>query len=356
MLKYDFEIQLKYFSSSLLNKHDLSGDIEILFNHSVFDESYTGVGDSETQEPCIVSISENYLLSIKSIYAHKDECAVSKAYDIVDKYSKVLSYVVQSQNSNVYQFHIKFIYDRKDLKFSKRNHKVSPKFNEFEEKEDPKGSNQVKLIDAFDTLNMRDSLHIGISQTFQIEEVKKLSDDIGDNKDLWFLMECYYHALGLSDYKSKYFNLFIIIEFIEKNVFHKTVEDKVYQKDQVENIMSNIKLTLEGNTNNKQQLVQIQSRLKQVIESITTKGRSDKLYHILQDTLKISKTKILMQEIEVDKELVTKLIKMRNGLFHAKVLTPREKEDIVFLSNVLLLLCENIIRALIENKSLFRKL
>lgn len=98
------------------------------------------------------------------------------------------------------------------------------------------------------------------------------------------MITSFYKALGQTDLKSKYFNLFIIIEYIEQNIPYESVNTKLYNEDQSKKLAENISKVIDNSsTNNKN----IKNRIKSILSSATKESRQEKLYSILTESLNI---------------------------------------------------------------------
>ncbi|RJE82782.1 hypothetical protein D3P07_26070 [Paenibacillus sp. 1011MAR3C5] len=350
MFKYNIQVPLEYFRFSLLGNHNMSGELKILLEDSVLDtlDLIIKKGDFESQEKFLVTISqEEHVLSISSFYADNETYALDMANNMVNKYVQILSYVIQSQNSNSLQFQIKFTYNQQNIKVTESKYS---KYEQFVFNDSKREEDHNVYMEVYDSLRIKDSVHMIAASTFRVNDVSQILGKIGMDVDLWFLMDCYYHSLGLIDSKSKYFNLFVIIEYIEKNIFHESVDSKIYKDNQIIDLMDSISEAVSRNTTTKDHRDRIQSRIKQIFESATDKGRIDKLYSILTESLAITDINYGLDKIELSKELVAKFIKTRNGLFHAKILTEEEKQGLGTLSYKLLLLSESVLKELIKRK------
>ena len=147
-----------------------------------------------------------------------------------------------------------------------------------------------------------------------------------------FILQTYYEALRASSPKMKYFNLFLILEYIENSKKYKEMflkeENFFFKEKDFEKCEKCSNFT-------EQQL----KRLKQLCrnKSFTKKSRKEKLYLILKE-LKVLEINILKSKI-LKEEDIKKIIENRNKIFHSS--QSKDFEKILWFK--LFPLCENIV-------------
>jgi len=119
-----------------------------------------------------------------------------------------------------------------------------------------------------------------MSSSFKVklESVADFMDIFESNKDFRFLMDCYYRALGATDFITKYYNAFTAIEFIE-NQFTKCIETtSLLEGCVLDQIIINIEDSDIIRNTNRERIV---SRIKSALKNATLESRAEKLLNIL---------------------------------------------------------------------------
>ena len=132
------------------------------------------------------------------------------------------------------------------------------------------------------------------------------------DEKLKFLSEEYFIALGSENVTRKFFHLFAIIEFIEKEYVEFAGANKLLSIENVDEILQEIKGKLHSEADKSKQIM---STLKGNLSRMTDIGRAQKLANIL-NRLKICNLKECGNEVAIDKRSMQKLIDLRNHYFH----------------------------------------
>lgn len=336
----------------MLNRYESTGEIEINIKSSVLEKLTIRMteGDFLAEEECVITLEneENKLfLTISSLYGTDEKYAVDEALLIIQPYLPILSFIVQTQNSNQNQFHPKLSYDIRNLKIIESEY---DKYQYYLIKKRQNVDNLEGQFEVYDTLRIKESVHLKISQEYQVNEFRKIRQVQNTNIYVNSLLSSFYQALGNNDYFSKYFNLFVIIESLETYYKADINKDKMFNDTQIQDIMNGISEIInneESVSNSKQSIT---NRIKDMISSATESSRKQKLVYLFNKILlidSIEKDGLFKQA--VDFSLISKLVKTRNQLFHAKNLNEQEKTDLVTLTNTLLILCEKIISKVIDD-------
>jgi len=159
--------------------------------------------------------------------------------------------------------------------------------------------------------------------------------------DLSFILDEYYTALGQETMTSKFFHLFSIIEYVEKNFVHLAEAKPVFEeadKLKVLKCLEQIKLT-------KDKKDRLRSMVSSSMSRATEIGREAKLVKILH-AMGVKEFKKCGTQFAVDKDTMKELTTLRNSYYHGdgKKVDGTEKHISVELAVArLMYICEGII-------------
>ena len=134
-----------------------------------------------------------------------------------------------------------------------------------------------------------------------------------------FLINEYYSALGTEKIKSKFFHLFSIIEFCEKEYQEYNGSQRLLTDDEVGNILLKLKSCMEMLPKGR-----VLSVLNNVLLKVDNIGRAKKLENILQ-WMGIKEYSYHDTNLLIDKKLLEVIIKVRNKSFHG---TKESEEEV----------------------------
>lgn len=353
MKKYLVKIPLKYNKNSNLDRPDSSNDLELNFNEDI-NISYpitVKEGEFERNEKCNIRVykeNESFLILIEYLYADNDEYVIDMTSNLADRICYIITYLVQSQNSNLYYFHPKFTYRARDIICKEQAY---PKYDAFLKHVKENGEIDLYLKDS---AKMRESSHIKMICSIDTKAFNQMFDLMYNNKHLAFVVESYYRALGDIDDISKYYNLFTIIEYIEENFKDKSKAKKMFNKKQKKELidiatnkaMKCFESSQDGD-NIEKYVERFRNRFSQIISESTDKTRTEKLYTIINEYLQIEKIDKYSFNFKITESKLKKFINTRNSLFHAKKLSEEDKRQLSVLTNELMVLCTHIIKNII---------
>jgi len=130
-----------------------------------------------------------------------------------------------------------------------------------------------------------------------------------------YVMQEYCAALGTEGVRSKYFHLFCIIEFIEREYFELAGAEKLLNDEQIELLCKALKETIKSTDINKSVQSNVVSGVKDRMMGMTTIGRTQKPVNILH-AMGVKNVKDGGVEFNIDKKHMQKHIDTRNTLFH----------------------------------------
>lgn len=351
MKKYIIEIPLHYNKTSNLDKPDSCNDLCLELDKDIIYQLSNPIDKKPftSEEQCIIKVKntdENFMIIIDSLYVDNEELAIEASMTLANKICHAITYIVQSQNSNPHYFHPKFTYKARDIVCKEETYE---KFDT-SLKQDNKGN---KTIIINDSVTIREFLNIKMIHCVKTGDFDKVIEFLLDNKHISFIIESFYRALGESDYISKYYNLFTIIEYLESNFQNESGAMKLLSKDQKTALINIIdqKLTEcfdNGTDNTNEYLKRLSNRVSQVLSESTDKTRAEKLNTIIRGYLKIDRVNNHLFSYEISESKLKDFINVRNGLFHAKNLSSDELKNIEVLTNELMELCSLIINSLMQ--------
>ena len=259
--------------------------------------------------------SINFICEFTKIQSESENELIFKITPIIINICKELTYYISKSNKNKQSFHPRIIPEWKKLSIE-------------------------TLSTEFDKLTIRDSLNLTIGQYIDINGLDIQNWINYNNTTYSFIMNEYYLASGEENIKSKFFHLFTIIEFCEKEFESENKAVKLLNADLISKIEDNVKNLILGDTDNKNN-TKIIARLKQTLSELTDINRVEKIINIL-NWMEIHSIELVSNEIDIDKSLINNLIILRNKSYHG------DKDNFVdrnFVSYVLklMLICEQII-------------
>lgn len=302
---------LKTYSAKIIVKTEYIGPFDNPNFSSHVEYNLSASLDIEKTKCIFQKTATHNMLQISNIQAASEDNACLQASNIATKLLMAVSYDVQSTNPNPHYGQIKFSYDNKDIIITPKDNFVS-------------GS-----------VSITNKSSPNLSKTAEIFKA------ISENSDFEFLLSSYYAALSPTDFKSKFFNSFLIIEFIEIKYRDKIVTTPLIQ----ENDFKKIATSIEGIEN----FCRIKSRLHNELLNATMESRAEKLTSILNDYFKITELQGSTIRGKIDLDFSKSIIKLRNGLFHAGSIKDTE-EELKNIGDRLIYLNETIL-----NKLLFEK-
>lgn len=339
MKEFTFQVPLKYINTININTMDFSKVDKISVERVLLDTLITSIyinNNTILKENTVVelfSIQSTIFIKVTSIYSPNMQDATLKLVEMLDEILPSVTFLFNKKNHNKHTTQYKLTYDLSDVTI---NEKEYTKLKEY------------KNI-LVDRLSIRDAVRIQSNQTLiiQTEDYQIVNSAYNNDNLVNQILKCYVRALGDTDYISKYFNLFIIIETLEQ-YYKEEVDQKLVDDAKVDLFISE----LSGIDN---ELIQffsnnstIRERIKNTLKNITINPRGKKLIHIINEIIGIKNFKVFESEVLINDEFVKRLIKQRNQLFHAKSLNQKESEDLKLLVVELLILCELLIIKHIE--------
>lgn len=351
MKMYNLSVPLDYTRMGFLDEPDFTTDLVIRFAERIIDTLTLVItnGDFNENETCTIEVIErenNVFFEVTNMIAHNKNYAVDWTTKLLNHYIPVLSFMIQQQNNNQHRFHTQLGFNPRNIMVTEYNYQKYDEFaQKFRREIDTDGTVTIHLQDS---IAFSESVHSALTQTFQTSTFPQIYRAASQDKDANFMLNSFYRALGLQDYISKFFNLFVIIESLERDYSHLIEAEKVFQPDQAKQIVESFNAIIQTYTLNKEYRSRIGNSVSNAVKNMTDKPRSAKLILILKNYFGINEIKKGAIQYEITKEVVDDWLSIRNGLFHAKNLDEAEKEKLRNLTNQLLVLCEAIIGKVVD--------
>ncbi|KMT22987.1 hypothetical protein [Clostridium cylindrosporum] len=265
---------------------------------------------------------EHIYLVIQDIYANDKDEVYNSFKDLINRVCIILTFSMQSKVANTNYFHSKFTYNPSDI--------------------------NIEILDGYlHSFGYKDTLICTINNRVDNNEFKDLFVSMNKSDSFKFIMEAYYRSFGELEDRSRYYNLFTIIEYIEENYKDKSNSLKLFNKsftDEVSKVFLE-KLSEEYLGFSEDTINDLISGFKSYLGKITNKSRAEKLYNIITQYFGIKKVicNFEKKSYEITCEKIRSFINFRNKLFHAKSFTEEELKMLRSITDELMGLCDNII-------------
>jgi len=261
--------------------------------------------------------------------------------EIIERICKRLSLVFIKHNDNrhLYQPRVEPMWSEAVFKRNEYAPFVEAKRKALEELE---GDN--KTIHLENHMYMHDSMYCIARITIPSKEIK-IKEWLSEQDDVVeFLMNEYHFALGTENIKSKFFHLFSIIEFCEKEYEEHNGSSRLLSDEEVDMVIAEMEKQIDAKKREK-----IISILKSDLMKVNDIGRVGKLENILK-WMGIEKYKQFGYDKAIDKKLLSDIIKLRNKSFHGtKENTDAVEKKYADAVEVLLYIDEKIIDFLMKS-------
>lgn len=277
----------------------------------------------------------NGILVDDEIYAKK----ISE--EIIDRICKRLSLVFIKHNANrhLYQPRVEPVWRKAVFNRCEYAPFLEAKRRAYEKID----GNNTKII-LENRMFMRSSMHISSRITICSDEIRIREWVLKENDVVEFLMNEYYSALGTENVKSKFFHLFSIIEFCEKEYEEHNKAKKLLSDKEIDVVIKAAKKQID-----KKKSTEIVSKLKNYLVKVNDIGRVRKLENILK-WMGIEKYSQFGSDKYINKKLLSDLTDLRNKSFHG---TKENLEDVekkyADAVEVLLYIDEKILDFLMKN-------
>lgn len=194
--------------------------------------------------------------------------------EIVDRICKRLSLVFIKHNANrhLYQPRVEAMWSKAVFNCCEYAPFVETKLKALEEID---GNN--KTIHLEDHIYLHDSLYCIVQTSIPSDEIKIREWLSKENDAVEFLMNEYHSALGTENIKSKFFHLFVIIEFCEKEYEKHNGSSRLLSDEEVDMVIVGMEKKID--VKNQEKIIPM---LKSDLIKVNDISRIEKLENILK--------------------------------------------------------------------------
>lgn len=288
--------------------YDFQDIVKVMLYKTGTDNAKTGSIQQEDDSELICKI--NGILVDDEIYAREF------SEKIVDRICKRLSLVFIKHNANrhLYQPRVEAIWSKAVF-----NRCEYAPFVEAKRKALEKANGNHKTIYLEDHIYCQDSAYCIARTPIPPDEIKIREWLSKEDDVIEFLMNEYHSALGTENIKSKFFHLYAIIEFCEKEFEEHNGSSRFFSDEEVDAVIEGVEQHIDAKKRQR-----IMSILKNDLMRANDIGRIGKLENILK-WMGIEKYKRFGSDTVVDKKLLSKITNLRNKSFHG---TKEHAEDV----------------------------
>lgn len=254
---------------------------------------------------------EYFKLSVLNLVETSQERALAVIKPEAYKACRALSFLLAEHNANKQSFQprVEPAYD--EISWNKSTYK--PYEDEYKrQKPDSytdENGNLVIRAEAGIAMSVQTFWTIyGKLNTAGFDKLRACSDE-----NLEFLLNEYYYALGEENVKSKFFHLFSIIEFAEKEYVSLSGAKRLFDEDDIKKLKKHME-EYDGGLS-KTQKERMTDIVTQGLTAATDIGRAWKLTAILH-SMGIIEIQNCAVPFTVDKKLLGQIIDLRNTFFH----------------------------------------
>lgn len=317
MYKYSYQVMLEY---EYIEKESYPRTITYDYENMEYRDGDTGVK---------ICLKRGLDLNISEVIADNRDDAFLIACNIIQKVCKVVTILLQIQD-----------YDNREScpNLTFLPYKVKMLCEEALDKTmltEKDGEITIK-----ESIRMHDCIAgMKIKQELDLSSFEKLYCNL-DNMNFIDVGDVIYRAVLAQNAESRFFQLFTIIEAIEtKYGLDGEISHKMIQSDKVEiaeEFIQNLleSLEIEGDYKNR-----LNSRLMQIIKTVTIESRAEKLSDIIIKKCNVLEVKKGWIKYSINSNKMKEFIDVRNRLFHGKHIEQKEYSNLVQRTNELQELC-----------------
>lgn len=315
------------------NGYDFDDIVKVRIRNAIGDNSQTGSIRRKDDHRLVCEIDG--MLVDDEIYAKKF------SEEIIDRICKRLSllFIKHNDNRHLYQPRVEPVWSEAVFNRCEYSPFVDVKRKTLEE---INGNNKTIYLE--DHVYMHDSMYCIVQVSIPSDEVKINEWLLKEDDVVEFLMNEYHSALGAENIKSKFFHLFTIIEFCEKEYEEHNGSKRLLTDEEVDMIVEKIEKQID--TKKREKII---SMLKNDLVKANDIGRIGKLENILK-WMGIEKYKRFGFDKPIDKKLLSSITKLRNKSFHGtKENTENAEKEYADAVEVLLYIDEKILDFLMKS-------
>ena len=286
----------------------------------------------------------NFVVEIDNVVARDEEQAMRLVEKDVHRICRTLSFQTSIHNCNKHSYQPRVQPDYynviwKESVYERDEEDTSG--DTVDEYIDENGTRVIRIRMSENTVGLRNRVGVFMTMSLQLhpEEFLKYYE-IDMDADMDFVMEEFYVALGKEAMKSKFFHLFTIIEFVEKQYVDLAKAELLLNDGEILSILKAMDELQDVNSAVKSRVI---DSVKGNLSRMTDIGRAQKLANILNG-MGINEIKVGAETVCVDKNMVQALIDLRNRSYHGGVAHEGKKYIPIEKAVVQLMeICQNII-------------
>lgn len=288
----------------------------------------------------------NFVLGIENVVAQDEAQALQMVESDVHRVCRTLSFQSSVHNCNKHSYQPRVQPDYHNVTWKESvyewDERESVSDDAIDDYIDENGKRVIRVRIDENTVGIRNRISVFMTLSVWLSPEEFLQYyAIEMDADMDFIMEEFFVALGKEAMTSKFFHLFTIIEFVEKQYVDMAKAKPLLIESEISSMLKVL-----------DELPDVESAVKnRVINSVkgnlikmTDIGRAEKLVNILHG-MGIDEIKAGAEAIHVDKKLVQSLIDLRNRSYHGGVSYEGKKYISVEWAVVQLMeICQNIIQ------------
>ncbi len=339
MKKYIITVPIKYDPTALsFRDHEYSYDkAYFYFAEPLTFKEEVSIESRDFKDTQVVYIEiksdKDFFVKIEHAYGKNEEEAIASVIHKCERICSALNLIITQNNVNIHLFQPKLAFFLQDLKASEIPYEEFEKYQLLKNKD-----REFRYL--YDGFKISDAYaEMTIKQTIPIDEFQSVYNAISD-RELSYIFNSFTSALGTEDYLAKFFHLFSIIEYIERNYTDEMGEaTKVFLPEDIKAIKCSFGDICKGLSFSRIKRDRVVNKIGE-LNTVTNLNRNQKLLNILKN-MGISQVKQGVINFNVDDKFVSDIIKKRNTKFHGDLEVSRELNDV---TNKLMSVCLLIIR------------
>lgn len=220
---------------------------------------------------------------------------------------------------------------------------------ELNKEAEAESTDRVKVVKLCNRITISSSVYAFLTEYLNADDLHPERWVTQGDAKVDFVRTAIYSALGDEGVESKYFHLFTIIEFIERDkTICKLLDAKpVYSSDQITAMTNALLNVVKDFDSSKVTMNRLKSRIMSNLGSFTDLTRAEKLISILK-MMKVATYERHEELVELTPKDAQNLIDLRNGLFHGVGTDDKREKQYWDGVEQLLYICEKILNYFLD--------
>ena len=252
--------------------------------------------------------------------------------NFLDNILPVCSLIIQEQNSNQSYTHLRLNYKRSKIEIKNLGVVQDNSF--------VNNANEIKKISVRDLVIPSPSLSLKSTKEIDFKKLDNYVNKYKTDKEFKYILNCYYRAIASTDFITKYYNAFPVIELLEKQFRDEINTSLLLDKIAFNNLIDNIQNSKYIDEKIRSRII---NRIKSTLKSATLETRSEKLEKLFTNYFRINYIESGSINLTITNQLMSEFIKIRNIIVHDKKFNEEEKSKIFNLGLQLILLIQSIL-------------